>query len=157
MNIATRGPGGQVRFVAPLPAWFSDPAQLAVGYNRHLVRELGSVGRTVKTEAASAYAGTRFAAGFHYTTAISPYGAGSLIFTHANPLFPDVELPTKRHVIRAKHKPFLVFKVDGHWVKVKEVNHPGTAGKGYLTQALAHAEPQVVAAMQRALEAAIRG
>lgn len=43
---------------------------------------------------------------------------------------------TRRHTIRAKNKPYLVFRVGGQWVKVKEVNHPGTKARPFLDRAL---------------------
>ena len=38
-----------------------------------------------------------------------------------------MEEGTKKHTIRAKNKPFLVFQINGQWIKVKKVKHPGTS------------------------------
>ena len=42
-----------------------------------------------------------------------------------------VEFGTKPHVIRAKAGGFLTFQINGRWVKVKVVNHPGTKPHPY--------------------------
>lgn len=43
---------------------------------------------------------------------------------------------TRPHVIRAKNKPYLVFRYQGRWVRVKQVNHPGTRARPFLDRAV---------------------
>lgn len=43
---------------------------------------------------------------------------------------------TQPHTIRAKDAPYLHFKVDGQWVKTKEVQHPGFEGDGFIDDAI---------------------
>jgi HK97 gp10 family phage protein len=47
-----------------------------------------------------------------------------------------VEFGTKPHVIEPKNKKALSFKIDGKWVTVKKVNHPGTQGIPFLRGAM---------------------
>lgn len=37
--------------------------------------------------------------------------------------------------IRAKNKPYLVFQINGHWVRTKKVTIPKYKGRGYMTPA----------------------
>lgn len=43
---------------------------------------------------------------------------------------------SRKHKIRAKNKPYLIFRIGGQWVRVKEVDHPGTKGVHFLDRAL---------------------
>src|SRR5687768_13626766 len=49
--------------------------------------------------------------------------------SNAHPLFEYVEEKTRPHVIEAKGKKPLAFKVKGKLVFARRVNHPGTPGK----------------------------
>lgn len=43
---------------------------------------------------------------------------------------------SRPHKIRARNKPWLKFRVNGQWVQVREVNHPGNKAKPFLDDAL---------------------
>ena len=43
---------------------------------------------------------------------------------------------TRPHIIRARNAPFLVFRVGGRWVRVRQVHHPGTRARPFLDKAL---------------------
>jgi hypothetical protein len=47
-----------------------------------------------------------------------------------------VDVGSRKHVIRAKNAPYLHFPIDGRWVRVKTVNHPGTTAQHVLLDAL---------------------
>lgn len=75
----------------------------------------------------AAYASTpNIAAKFGQFTGDQP---PTIRLVNTDPIFPFVEYPTRAHTITATRAPFLVFKVDGRWVKVRSVSHPGTKGK----------------------------
>lgn len=60
-----------------------------------------------------------------------------------------VDAGTRPHVIRARRKPFLVFKVNGVWVRAKQVNHPGTRPEGFMGNAVLKAEPYMNAEIEK--------
>jgi phage gpG-like protein len=43
-----------------------------------------------------------------------------------------VEFGTKAHVIKPRKKSYLSFKINGVWVRAKQVNHPGTKAQPFM-------------------------
>lgn len=66
-----------------------------------------------------------------------------------------VELGTGPHIITAKNKPFLKFKVGGHWVQVKSVNHPGTKGAHMFQKTLDAKRDELQQSFNEAIERAL--
>lgn len=58
------------------------------------------------------------------------------------------------YTIRAKNEPFLHFKVDGQWVRTKEVQHPGIEGSGYIDDAIQDTMSRLETLAMRALDEA---
>lgn len=59
-----------------------------------------------------------------------------LIDANVAPHAQFVHFPTKAHTIKPKKAgDFLVFKINGKWVKAKEVKHPGYKGDPFLFNA----------------------
>lgn len=102
----------------------TEPAALIPQMDRIVISVRDSTLARLRRGAEAAYAGTRFA----HTFVVQ----GDTLFS-TDPLFIVVEAPTRPHRIDAKAGPYLWFKGNRGWVKVAHVDHPGTAGKRFLT------------------------
>jgi hypothetical protein len=63
-----------------------------------------------------------------------------------------VEMGSRAHVIRAKKKPYLHFKIDGRWVRIKQVNHPGTRKQPYMNPSARIHAPKFIAQLKREIK-----
>jgi len=130
------------RFTLRGPAWLTDRGAYLRTYQATLGALLTGLAGQVKGEAVSAYAGTRFAAGFTYRTALQPYA--ELRLYQSNPLFPYVEYPTRAHMIYPRNGSVL------HWVNssgshfARYVRHPGTKGRNAIDPILQKYAPRFV-------------
>ncbi|WML44087.1 HK97-gp10 family putative phage morphogenesis protein [Neobacillus sp. PS3-40] len=62
-----------------------------------------------------------------------------------------VEEGSKPHKIHGKDGKPLRFKIDGHWVTVDEVNHPGTKAQPFLIPAITENTGEIQARIQRGM------
>jgi len=76
---------------------------------------------------------------------------------NAHPLMPYIEEDTKPHVIEAKNKKSLAFKVKGQLIFAKKVNHPGTKGKYSFLHAWEFFQATFQPSVQDAVDAAFEG
>jgi hypothetical protein len=74
-----------------------------------------------------------------------------------HPLMKYVEEDTKPHVIEAKNKKSLAFKVKGKLVFAKKVNHPGTKGKYSFLHAWEFFQGTIQPSVQQSIDAAFEG
>ena len=144
------GPGGQWVFRGP--AILADPAKGATAWERTLRAGLQSLMAEMKQQARAAYSDApAIRDGFTYDTQTSPYVRARLLATADK--FRVVEFPTRPHTITARNAPYLVFQIDGHWVKVKSVNHPGTKGRLAIDPIFDKLAPRFQALCEAAVEA----
>ena len=140
------------RWVWQGPAIFADPAKGANAWERVLRTGLQSLMADLKQQARAAYHDVPVVRdGFAYSTQTSPYVRGQLI-AHAD-RFAVIEFPTRPHTITARNAPYLVFQIDGHWVKVRSVNHPGTKGRNAIAPLFEQAAGRFLALCDAAVEA----
>jgi hypothetical protein len=66
-----------------------------------------------------------------------------------------IENGTKPHIIRARRAPFLVFQVNGHWVRKKEVFHPGTKPRHFMRDAARQVAPIFLRNLEASTNSAI--
>jgi len=144
------------RFSLRGPAWLTDRAAFGAAYRAAIRAPLDSLATTIKGQAVSAYSGTRFAAGFTYRTAVSPYT--ELRLFQRDPLFPYVEYPTRPHLIVPRAGGWLRWVAGGSAHFARTVHHPGTKGRNVIDPILAAAAPRFAAIVTAAVqEAATRG
>lgn len=67
----------------------------------------------------------------------------SKIITNSSGYADFVDKGTRPHIIRAVNKPYLQFVVDGHFVQVEQVNHPGTEGVHFVDESMEIAKSRV--------------
>lgn len=133
------------------PRILGDPAAGVAAWERSLRTGLQRLMSSLKDQARAAYADVPVVRdGFSYDTQTSPFARGRLL--QRSDRFALLEFPTRPHVIRAKHAPYLVFRIDGHWVRVKSVNHPGTKGRHAIDPIFARAEARFVALLHTAAQ-----
>lgn len=146
------GPGGQWVFRGP--ALFADPAKGHTAWERVLRTGLQSLMADVQRAARAAYSDVPSVRdGFIYTAQTSPYVRGQLLATADK--FRVIEGPTRPHEIIAHNALYnwLVFQIDGHWVRVKRVHHPGTKGRNAITPIFDRAAERFQALCDAAVEA----
>lgn len=140
------------RWVFQGPAILTDPVRAQTAWERVLRTGLQSLMQDIKDQARAAYSDApTIRDGFTYTTQTSPYVRGQLIARADK--FPVVELPTRPHTITAVNVPYLVFPIDGHWVRVKSVNHPGTKGRRAIEAIFEQQKDRFLALCDTAVEA----
>ena len=150
--IYAQGEGLGGRWVFKGPAILRDPATGQSAWERVLRTGLQALMADVKQQARAAYSDVpSIRDGFQYTTQTAPYVRGQLLATADK--FRVVEGPTRPHTITARNAPYLVFQVDGHWVKVKSVNHPGTKGRNAIPPIFDKAAERFQALCDAAVEA----
>lgn len=76
---------------------------------------------------------------------------------NVHPLFGILEGGSVPHIIRAVNGPFLIFPFMGGFVKVAQVNHPGTQGEHALRDAWAGGLPEASEAGSRAFHSFVEG
>ena len=149
--VYAQGSTGTHQWVFKGPRLLIDAQQAKTVWAEALRAGLQTLMSNVKRDAQAAYSDVpAIQAGFAYTTQASPYPRGQLIARVD--LFSVVEYPTRPHLIEAKNKPWLHFRFpDGHWVKVKQVNHPGTKGRNAIASIMDRYAPQFQAVCERAI------
>jgi hypothetical protein len=142
--------GNTIRWALRAPALFSSASQFKQEWQRAVIAALAPVASQIQQGAQRAYAGTRFAPAFKVSRESTPITAIRLVNTH--PLFNVVEYPTKPHTITAHNALYgwLVFKVNGRWVRKKSVHHPGTKGRLAIDPIFQQAEQAFADALIRA-------
>lgn len=134
------------------PRVLTDPAAGATAWAQAYRAGMQALAGQMKQDAQAAYSDVPVIRdGFAYDTQISPYPR--LQLTNRSDRFPLVEYQTRPHVITAKNAPYLVFPIDGHWVRVKSVNHPGTRGRYAIDPIFARNEAAWRALGEQAVEA----
>lgn len=142
--------GNTIRWALRAPALFDNASAFKQEWQRTVVAALTPVAQQILTGAQRAYSGTRFAPLFKVSRESTPVTAIRLVNT--SPLFNVVEYPTKPHVITAHDALYnwLVFKVNGRWVRKKSVHHPGTKGRLAIDRVFQEAEQAFTDALIRA-------
>lgn len=120
------GPGGSVAYRLDWPRVLSSVGAFQAAFQTEAAGDARLLANTMRSEARTAYTGTRFAGTFGYRVTSQPV-ALTLFNTH--PLFEVVDEPTRPHEIRAKNGPYLHFHGSRGWARVVAVQHPGTQGK----------------------------
>lgn len=150
--VYAQGDGAGGRWVFQGPAILRDPTKGQTAWEQTLRAGLQSLMTDLRAQARAAYSDVPVVRdGFAYTTQTSPYVRAQLIARADR--FAVIEFPTRPHTITARNKPYLVFQVDGHWVKVKSVNHPGTKGRNAITPIFEQAADRFKALCDAAVEA----
>lgn len=144
---ATSG-GNTVRWAIRAPRLYEAASAFKAEWQRAVTAALAPVADQIRAGAQRAYAGTRFEAAFVVSRQSTPVTAIRLVNTH--PLFTVVEYPTRPHTITARRAPYLVFQVQGRWVRVRSVQHPGTKGRLAIDKVFQDAETAFTDALIRA-------
>ena len=63
-----------------------------------------------------------------------------------------VEYGTDEHEIHAKNAPFLTFQINGNWIKVKSVSHPGSDGAFMFRDGLEASRSRIMTLFQKAVD-----
>lgn len=148
--------GNTIRWAIRAPRLYADASAFRAEWQRTVIAALAPVAQQILTGAQRAYSGTRFAPLFKVSRESTPVTAIRLVNTH--PLFGYVEYPTRPHVITAHDALYnwLVFKVNGRWVRKKSVHHPGTKGRLAIDPIFQQAEQAFTDALIRATGEMIR-